>query len=564
MPDTPLTLDALLARGYFPRELPPPFSSDSFGAYAKSLGPGASLPFNTIANGLKTSKPEIFNLARAGSFRRELSILNPVHFSVLAEYVVKNQDTLWVESSSNLSLTSPTVKSHDRAIARANDLSVLPTMRAEVRSSGRFLLKADISRFYPSIYTHSIPWAIHGKDFAKTHRDPSHIGNRLDQLISKCQDGQTNGIPIGPDTSLLISEIILAKIDRVLRRKRVKGFRYMDDFEIVCEDERRALEIRSILQEELLKFELHLGESKTSIQPLPVSLEESWVVNLNRLPLDGSFPSFHKQVIRFFDKAFELAKTHPQDGVLKYAAGRISKIRISPSHIELTENLLMQCAQVEAGALSFVLACMLRNETTTAPRKKRRHAMLLDLINTHASQRHSSEVAWALWACIVMRLPISAKAVRAVLGMEDSICALLILHARRLKLLAAPSSASPLRDTLDAKALYGSRWLLAYEANVKGWFQFRGNKDYVSLDPNFKILKQAKVSFYDETRTVVSKPKTQARWEDDGDEIDDYLSRISGDYGDKDEDYYDDDDEDDSSEEPDNKENGAQGLLGIQ
>ncbi|MEH0007593.1 MAG: hypothetical protein V6Z82_02590 [Flavobacteriales bacterium] len=31
----------------------------------------------------------------------------------------------------------------------------------------RYMMKTDITNFYGSIYTHSVPWAIHGKKFAK-------------------------------------------------------------------------------------------------------------------------------------------------------------------------------------------------------------------------------------------------------------------------------------------------------------------------------------------------------------------------------------------------------------
>lgn len=48
------------------------------------------------------------------------------------------------------------------------------------------VVKADIKSFYPSIYTHSIAWAIHGK---KHVRKPANlhnfllVGNRLDRLF---------------------------------------------------------------------------------------------------------------------------------------------------------------------------------------------------------------------------------------------------------------------------------------------------------------------------------------------------------------------------------------------
>ena len=247
-------------------------------------------------------------------------------------------------------------------------------------------------------------------------------------------------------------------------------------------------------------------------------------------PFRGS-PYFNTQIIRFFDRAFELARSFPHEGVLKYAAGRIAKLNLHNEQVDLVESLLMQCAQVEAGALSFVLASMLKNPPKDSEKKKQRHAMLLRIIDTHAAQRHSSEVAWATWACIAMNLRLPRSAIHAVLQMEDSVCAILALHARRQKLVEKPRDLDALREVMDADALYGPRWLLAYEANIKGWFRFRGAADYVALDRNFRYLKKARVSFYDTSKTVL--PEYHSEPERRLSVVDDYLSRIATGYGDE-------------------------------
>jgi hypothetical protein len=226
MSDAP-TLETILGRGFLPNELPPPFNSLSFGKFAAAFS-GSPLPFDTSAN--KTSRPEVFNLARAGTFRRELAIVNPVHYALLAECIVSNWPQIQKLTRSQLSLTLPAITPEGRAISRKTPLDLLPRQRAEVRSLGRYLLRADVARFYPSVYTHSIPWAIHGKAFAKANRDNRHWGNKLDMLQRNCQDGQTNGIPVGPDTSLVISELLLCRVDKRLADRRIKGLRYMDDY----------------------------------------------------------------------------------------------------------------------------------------------------------------------------------------------------------------------------------------------------------------------------------------------------------------------------------------------
>jgi hypothetical protein len=286
-----LSLEILLGKGYFPQELPPPFNTDALATFIARYS-GKAVPFS-INKAIRTSKPETYNLARTGTLRRELSILNPIHFTFLADCIAQSwQELANVCCKSRLSLTTPTLNDPVRAIGRKCPLDVLPSRRAELRSRGRFLLKADVVRFYPTIYTHSIPWALHGKSEAKANRSKDLLGNRIDELLRNCQDGQTNGIPIGPDTSLALAEILLTQVDQKLSRRKLRGLRYIDDYELVFDSESDALAALSRMEESLLEFELHLNPSKTRVFSLPQSLEDSWVAELKNMDLERGLRKF--------------------------------------------------------------------------------------------------------------------------------------------------------------------------------------------------------------------------------------------------------------------------------
>lgn len=517
-----LQLETLLERGFFPQELPPPFNTKSLAAFI-SRSAGKSVPFSTNKD-TRTSKPEIYNLARTGTLRRELSILNPVHFTLLASCIADRwQDLATVSSKSRLSLTTPTLTDPLRAIGRKSPLEVLPSKRAELRSRGRSLLKADIVRFYPSIYTHSISWALHGKKASKANRSKDLLGNEIDELMRNCQDGQTNGIPVGPDTSLLIAEMLLSQVDQKLASRKLDGIRYIDDYELVFNSETDSMAALAKLEESLLEFELHLNPSKTKVLSLPQPLEDSWVAELKNMELLPDSRKIKGQLIRFFDRAFALSQSFPTENVLKYTAGRIAKMRLWKYQPEMVEDLLIQCARVEAGALPAVLASILREPSRSSKRTSRLKDMLYSIISQHAPQRHSSEVAWSPWACIALKLQLPRNVVRGVLRMEDSVCALLLLHSRSLGLLQKSNDLDELRAVSTTKELYGNRWLLAYEGNIKQWLPSCVTGDHVAEDHNFALLKEAEVSFYDEKETML--PAT-----DEGEDDEFYFDRYVSDY----------------------------------
>jgi hypothetical protein len=302
-------LESLLSRGYFPEELPPPFETSSYAAYVRKHGVAC---FDISKPKYNSSKLAHFNLARAGSLRRELGIPNPVHYSLLADGIVRHWRTISKRFKSPLSLTTPKHSSSGRALSRMSDLDDLPEQRARVRACGKFILQADVARFYPSVYTHSIPWVLHGKATAKKKKfDPSMVGNELDLLLRNCQDQQTMGIPVGPDTSLVIAELILSHVDRALTKKSITGIRYVDDFELVFATEDLALRARTALQGCLGEMELNLGPAKTRIARLPLALRDPWVAELRKFPLNVYRVNHRKLLLAFFDKAFELSTQYP-------------------------------------------------------------------------------------------------------------------------------------------------------------------------------------------------------------------------------------------------------------
>jgi hypothetical protein len=146
-----------------------------------------------------------------------------------------------------------------------------------LRDAGDYshLLVTDISNFYPSVYTHSIAWALDGKEILREPQnrfDYSLRGNRLDKLFQNGRDGKTNGIPIGTAVSDIIAECVLVDIDReisdALANEPINfvGARYRDDYRFLCRSYSEAQSILKKLNRILHdKYDLSLNGDKTAI-----------------------------------------------------------------------------------------------------------------------------------------------------------------------------------------------------------------------------------------------------------------------------------------------------------
>ena len=140
-------------------------------------------------------------------------------------------------------------------------------------------LNTDIVNCYGSIYTHSIPWALHEKTYSKKHRKESIVGNKIDKIIQSMSYSQTNGIPQGSVLSDFIAEMVLGYADLELTRSinsynlnklnnqiiEYKILRYRDDYRIFTKQQEDAVIIAKLLSEVLQDLNLKINNQKTFI-----------------------------------------------------------------------------------------------------------------------------------------------------------------------------------------------------------------------------------------------------------------------------------------------------------
>ena len=118
--------------------------------------------------------------------------------------------------------------------------------------------------------------------------------------------------------------------------------------------------MRGVLQELLGNYELALNSAKTTILELQLQLQEPWVSELGQFDLRAREKGQHTDLLRYFDRAFELARSYPAEGVLKYAVGKAANLTVLLENRVLFQDLLLQCATVEPGCLPMVLRVLCR------------------------------------------------------------------------------------------------------------------------------------------------------------------------------------------------------------
>jgi hypothetical protein len=146
------------------------------------------------------------------------------------------------------------------------------------------LLKFDIKRCFPSIYTHSISWAVQGKEFSKKNIGAFSFGSEFDNLMQGSNYRETNGIVIGPEFSRIFAEVILQQIDLdILNSAHEAGIvdtqfeirRYVDDYFVFAKEEKIAKRLMDLSEASLQRYKLYINESKTEVLATPFSTPQT-------------------------------------------------------------------------------------------------------------------------------------------------------------------------------------------------------------------------------------------------------------------------------------------------
>lgn len=486
----------LLVRGYLPKELPPLFSSATLAALIGNSG----LPPPFTHPKAKWSAPVQHDLARPGGLRRRLGIPNPVNFFRLALTFQVHQGVLASEwNKSPYSLTGPDLALHSgRGMAR--DIKDRATPRIRARVGARYVLHTDIAQFYPSIYTHSVPWVLHTKAVAKTRvNDMTLVGNVLDKELQACQLGQTKGIAIGPDTSLGVAELLLSPLDQRIKLECnvVGGCRFIDDIELTFRTLSDADKALTRVEALLSELELQPNALKTRINELPVGLDSKFVSELRRdLPDAANAPP--SQWIDYFNRAFSLAREDRTTGVLRYAVAALSGVRTTAKAWDVAQRLMWQCVTIDPGCIRHVVDVIAINRLhgPNIPDRSIATAAVDSVIQTSAAAGHSSEVVWSIWAAIYIGFPIGIDSQNAIAAMDDALVASAAMIAGTTTNTFSQSFDSPLwKSWFQQDCFFEEHWLFVYEAYRRGWFAPEVAASQIAQEPCAAMLQAAGVTF---------------------------------------------------------------------
>ena len=453
--------ESLIGHGLFTDKLPPIFTSEEFYKYCLSL----KCSFEDKWYGYIK-----FDSVRNSNVPRQLGIPHPFAYERLCKILMDNWNShilpyFFVTTGHKYKVSTIHLRkmAETKALFQMNydNYRTDGSPENDLMIGKRYLVKTDISTCFPSMYSHSLPWALVGKDYSKTHKEDSEWFNQIDEKTRNCKCGETHGLLIGPHASNLLSEIILRSVDS--RLSKYSFLRHIDDYEMYASDETEAKQFLLDLSSELSKYDLLLNHKKTQIIQLPITKEEDWVRHLNSFNLTTNYGQVdYKLVKSYLDLAVELTVKNNNASALLYAIKVLSGKT-------LTDNGKKLCAK-EAMHFSFIfpyLIPFLKEFVFDLYLDDKRE--LKDYLNRLyldcLKQNNFEGAYYCLYYAIEYDLLIDYLEEEIVLNSDNCIIkTVLYIYCKKTKNKTIIKRLIENAKSLNTEADFDSNWLFVYEA----------------------------------------------------------------------------------------------------
>ena len=506
--------------GFFAEQFPECFTSENFAKHVSELLPLVeATKSQRDKSKTNTTSPSTLSTYKNDISRRILSVSNPKAFLRLAKYIQNNWEKIKEYAKSEKSLSNITFwrfydsfeseelinceSIRERFKAKSDFITgIRSTIRASL--GYKYKLKVDIANCYNSLYTHSISWAICGKDKAKEYfrtktpveiKSDYEIADCLDAFIRFQKNNETNGIIVGPYTSRVVSEIILARIDKELSEKGLKFRRYVDDYKMFFRTESQAQESLPIIEKVLNEYNLSLNTAKTEIHKYPYEtishLKDSFEKALER---DGIFG--------VLNTASELFSSG-EKGAYKYALKFIKDTPISLDDIDIIIPTLINIMLIDPRYGKYITKYLKKN-IFFIDKKKHEYVFNRELSCSLDNQLQQESLLF-IQILRDLNLTVTGDNIIKVLNGDNDFAIIIALDfwkKNNSRVIRTQAQARKINQAIDklleklkGEKLSGSRWLLLYEIMVNELVP-KAKQPVVEKDAFFEKMLELGVSFY--------------------------------------------------------------------
>jgi hypothetical protein len=471
--------ELLLSKGLFPENLPPVYTTS---AIWKALNAKQTV---YAVSAKAAGELSLYNASKRGGQRRMFAIPHPLFVKEQGLFFQKHwADVEALFGAATGSVSRPELDKEGQRHVRITPHRDLAKIRLQRLSRFKFCLITDVARFYYSIYTHAIPWALHGKPTAKKDGDwksTSVFGNRLDFLLRQAQAKQTIGIPVGPDASKIVAEIIMSAVDQSFIKRSGKSapvyVRHVDDYWVGGHSQQECEKHLTNLRAALKDYELDINETKTRIISTKYVFGETWPSEFEKLIEEtlGTTHVFHAnkaedhEILAMLGRIVERATEDNDEGIIRSVIRILDRKMLWENNWDILEHFLAQCAVQFPHSFDYVARVV-------AWRVRLKESVDLPMwteIAQVAARQHSalgrdSETCWAIWLLKELTAKLPKELSDSVLENCSGFVLAFLAHFPKNKLASDRKLFDKLKAVVSGDPYAGAFWPLSLELTHLG------------------------------------------------------------------------------------------------
>ena len=286
-------------------------------AEANILPPIYTILRRSGRNDTTIRSPLIVHVSKAKNEWRDFTFLHPENYGQLVSQITDNLDEIKDHLSGTKTVVSysPPLTFNDQSERAGFQVTGWLNLQEHLVQASALhrlntLVQIDIQRCYHVLYTHTLEWAL--KDMGD-----GNLGEKLDKAIRRGNNNRTHGIPVGPYASDIAAEIILTAIDKKIEEAsnniEFLGFRYKDNYYMLCKSVNDAEKLISKTAIQLRDYHLTINDSKTVVQDFTDFLINKWQVEHDLLGESIGISSkklTNKQLQVYLAKSILISKKH--------------------------------------------------------------------------------------------------------------------------------------------------------------------------------------------------------------------------------------------------------------
>lgn len=508
-----MSLGYLLKSHYLADEFPSVITATKFSEYCVTN----YAVLESVADLLKrTTLYGTFSVPRSTT-RRMIALPHPSSQLAMSLIIAENRSAIAkVIGSPKLSLYDTALNKPRERIFGGLNFKARTQREAEILARYPVILVTDIGNFFHTIYSHSLPWAVLGKQKVKDVREGknkvaqaalhNHWASQLDLAIQRGNSRETFGIPVGPDTSRMIAEILLSGIHNdasvISVIKGHDGYRLVDDFFIGFNDEATARQCLDVVRRALWEYNLHLNEAKTRIAPASTFFDGGWKHEIETFPIPRRSAIKQREAVqRLMEIALHHCSVRGDSLPASFFCGRLTSLTIVMSNFSFMRDCLLRIARDFTICLKSVAKFVTQYRSLVSDPKSLEvvRNWCRQIFKGHANRGHDLEIAWTLAICGILGIHVDQN----FMGINERVVSPVVLA-----LLGLLSADGLLKEPWDdwktptpgsGSINDGRHWLPHYEAVRRGWTKDVTLITTIQGDKMFAELLKADVTFLDES-----------------------------------------------------------------